>query len=1082
MDTGGGADRRGRPDISCYVDAGAADLVTAADVVVESKKPSEIEGHADLKAALISADLWSAKFVRYVRAHAQQLSFFVLTSFQRFLAVPITADIRAAVARPAAVDDEDLQKAVAARAVEFDLLDPGQGARWVAWCEDYLSPAALRSPPLSTTLDLTLLEDTRDLERFAEALANVVVGREGRNTYGGALVSAIDLYAEHLDDLDESVRNSLVFHTLARHSGMTLDEVGAHLAEHLREELADFVTSSVQSLVGRLFAYKTIEDCFCRDVEPPLIERKLWIFHTDRYDQTPPEELAGAMFKAMATLAGAANPIVRGFAETGRFYDWLAPKVEPAAFRRLASLFFAHDLGRLDGDLLGRFFEIYAQRASRRRRRERGQYYTPAPIVAFMWRRVIEYARQAGVLEGLVALDPGMGSGTFLIEGARRLESAGLARFWDRLYGFDLDAQAVAVAQINLYLAVLGQLDRGQADEVGELHLYPTDALDPTNGERLKLYLPLFAPGLREFLRGRIALSERVKRAERFDVIVGNPPYLNNSTRTLAQVAGQFPRLLATSRRNARARQRNVRDDYAWFFAAADHYIRGTGMIAYVVSDSFCSAPSYRFFRQDLLRHYCLRSLVHLGPNVFQDVGPRISFVIVFLERRAQELAPDDPAQAFDYLDLRPLTLGNPPDILGTQDDPRLLVLAQASNASGDDVHLPTPVRHVPLASRDYTFVPSGSVVAQVEAAGPPVHERTKGEGRIFLKKWPGVITAFDVLLKANDPRALAARMRSFFETASDPERPRENADLGRFATGIGIRSDADRARLLAFAEVARSTGMVFETERIRRTVSGNAPDNAAWYPDAAQTCWLYYEPSLVAARNQYEGKDPGYGTMTQWRDAASHSITPKLVYTSSRNPARGLKAFVLHDEWLVKIHGGTRQQFNYTGLDDPNKGDRLDGLPNNLGADALEMFSALELRNGDRDAFLFYVAGLYNSQTTRDYVAQGGQDFLRVPVDPTRVSVSDASDLADAAKMMRNVTWLAVVLQGTGKIDTVLAESLLGEDGAERFGLLLQRAAGRFRGSQSFEAGSETWDIIEARRAELQEDIDQISRRLYNN
>ena len=34
---------------------------------------------------------------------------------------------------------------------------------------------------------------------------------------------------------------------------------------------------------------------------------------------------------------------------------------------------------------------------------------------------------------------------------------------------------------------------------------------------------------------------------------------------------------------NARAQDRNIRDDYAWFFAAADHYTTERGLIAFVV-------------------------------------------------------------------------------------------------------------------------------------------------------------------------------------------------------------------------------------------------------------------------------------------------------------------------------------------------------------------------------------------------------------------------------------------------------------------------------------------------------------------
>jgi hypothetical protein len=121
------------------------------------------------------------------------------------------------------------------------------------------------------------------------------------------------------------------------------------------------------------------------------------------------------------------------------------------------------------------------------------------------------------------------------------------------------------------------------------------------------------------FIEQRIQISAEVKRTGAFTLIIGNPPYKNNSNLTLSQVAEVFPPLLESSLREARAQERNPRDDYAWFFAAADHYVTGSGVIAFIVSDSFAQHLSYRYFRQDLLRRYHLRQLIRLGPHIFQS-------------------------------------------------------------------------------------------------------------------------------------------------------------------------------------------------------------------------------------------------------------------------------------------------------------------------------------------------------------------------------------------------------------------------------------------------------------------------------
>ncbi len=1066
LDTGGGADRRGRPDISCYVDEGGANLVTAADVVVEAKKPNEVGGHPNLTAALVDPEIWSEKFVRYVRAHAQQVSFFVLTSFERFLAVPITATIRAAAAGPCASEDETLKEEVQRLAMEFDLRDVHARTEWVEWSEGHLSVAALRPPPLSTTLNLTAVADVQGLEHFAETLADIVAGKRTSASYGAALVSAIEPTVEGMDDLDRGIRNSLFLHTIAQHPGATAETAADLLASDFKTELAGFVAASVHSLVGRLFAFKTIEDCFGPDDDVPLIERELRIFDTDRYDALAPDALAPAMFEAMHRLAEAGNPVIRGLAADGRFYDWIATEVDPAAFRRLVAHFFAHDLEELDGDLLGRFFEIYSQRVNRRLRKERGQYHTPMPIVGFMWRWALSVARDAGGLDNLIALDPGVGSAAFLVEGVRQLDDAGIPRFWERLYGFDIDAQVLGAAQTNLYLAILGRLSRAEADEVGELRLYPTDALDPTNGTRLRQYLPLYAPGLREFLTARIELSEQVKRANRFDLVIGNPPYLNNSNRTLAQVANAFPRLLATSRANARAKTRNIRDDYAWFFAAADYYIKGSGLICFVVSDSFCYARSYQFFRLDVLRLYKVHGVVRLGAGVFADVGPRTTFVLILLERLPEPRRPDEPPQAFGCIDLAPLALAADPADLGTEDDPRLRALAGSPNGIAG---LPAGTTVTPSAGDLHAFYPIHPVVARVRAAGPHMHEVTKGESRFFLKKWPGLLTAFDDLLRGDTRTALDRRMRTFLTLAAPggPTAPDSDA-LREFAHEHGLDQETVSRRLFPMMLLARQREVRFEEERVRRALSGNAPDEADWYPDADQTTWIYYEPRLTVPRNLLEGKDPGYGTMTQWRGHNSHQIVPKLAYTSSANPSRGLKAFVLHDTWLVKLHGGQRQQFNYTGLENSTEQRRLDGVPNNLGVEASGLWRALEDRGRREDDLLFYVASLYNSETARLFMAAGGRDLLNIPTDLRRIDIAVVERLADAGRSTRDLRWLEIGLARDGRFDAPLADELFGAD-RELLGLVPARASNRrFRAEAYYVAGEETEGRIIARLEQL--------------
>jgi hypothetical protein len=52
---------------------------------------------------------------------------------------------------------------------------------------------------------------------------------------------------------------------------------------------------------------------------------------------------------------------------------------------------------------------------------------------------------------------------------------------------------------------------------------------------------------------------------------------------------------------------------------------------------------------------------------------------------------------------------------------------------------------------------------------------------------------------------------------------------------------------------------------------------------------------------------------------------------------------------------------------------------PNNLGANALEFYTALTIAGFSDDAFLFYLVGIYNSQVAEDYLEGGGANVLRI-------------------------------------------------------------------------------------------------------
>ena len=302
---------------------------------------------------------------------------------------------------------------------------------------------------------------------------------------------------------------------------------------------------------------------YCVEDADPLVEQHLWIFAVDGYDGVSPERIRTDVFGRVRELKDSDNPVVAHLVKYGFFFDWIESFIDSILFRSLFETLATHDFSEIEGDLLGRFYELYAQQTNRHRRRALGQYYTPLPIVEFMWQQSIKLAKQRGKSESLTVLDPAMGSATFLAEGARVLSEESIERFWERLVGFDVSAQILGIAYVNLYMAVLSRVTTSTALEVDDLRLYATDTLDYENKNHLKELLPFITSEAHQlFLEQRVAISTKAKLERSYRLVIGNPPYKNNSDLTLAQVAVRFPRLLHSSVEHGGAQLRNIRDDY----------------------------------------------------------------------------------------------------------------------------------------------------------------------------------------------------------------------------------------------------------------------------------------------------------------------------------------------------------------------------------------------------------------------------------------------------------------------------------------------------------------------------------------
>jgi len=406
-----------RPDILAYRGELDADLVLPAEIVIEAKKPSEFQRYSDLRSDL-AQELWEDKTFPYIVANLSRIRYFILTTFVHFAILPITSNLRERFRAAAHSLDRntitELQALVRSQVELFSLAgvtkpSDSQAQALLSWMRQHLHPDSLESLPLSSIRLAIPVSTTDELELFARRLAEIAAGVGGTATAAAGIFGSVrDRLPRTYESLDGETKRDLHLFVMAQRAAVDLSTVAQVIREDPDRWLDDFIGASIHSLISRLFALKAIEDAYCIGRPNPLIERRDWVVNTDEYDKCEPEQLVKAVSVRIRNLKNSTNFVVQGLAVFGAFFDWIVDYVDPVLFRTLMELFVVHDFSAIEEDVLGRFFEIYAQTINATKRRALGQYYTPLPIVRFMWYLAASRAAELTSPHQLTVLDPGM--------------------------------------------------------------------------------------------------------------------------------------------------------------------------------------------------------------------------------------------------------------------------------------------------------------------------------------------------------------------------------------------------------------------------------------------------------------------------------------------------------------------------------------------------------------------------------------------------------------------------------------------------------------------------------------------------
>ena len=336
-----------------------------------------------------------------------------------------------------------------------------------------------------------------------------------------------------------------------------------------------------------------------------------------------------------ADLIPPSNPFLRKFFQHIAGYDlddrivWVVDD--------LADLFCAADVGELmkgygkqteRTDPFLHFYETFLGAYDPAKRKSRGVYYTPEPVVDFIVRAVDELLRdkfklahgiadsslvrnkeQSRDIHKVQILDPATGTGTFLAAIVKHIAEtyyAGQKGAWQsyvnenlipRLNGFELLMAAYSMAHVKL-----GMVLRDSGCDVGDerLRVFLTNALEEQHSDTETLFASWLSDEAKE--------ANAIKRDTPVMVVIGNPPYSGESANK-GEWIGDLLDVYKREPGGGKLQEKNskwINDDYVKFIRCGQHFVddTGEGILAYITNHGFLDNPTFRGMRWSLLQSF----------------------------------------------------------------------------------------------------------------------------------------------------------------------------------------------------------------------------------------------------------------------------------------------------------------------------------------------------------------------------------------------------------------------------------------------------------------------------------------------
>ncbi|MEM4034606.1 MAG: type ISP restriction/modification enzyme [Candidatus Micrarchaeaceae archaeon] len=261
------------------------------------------------------------------------------------------------------------------------------------------------------------------------------------------------------------------------------------------------------------------------------------------------------------------------------------------------------------------FYEKFLAEYDKTKRKAKGVYYTPIPVVWFIIKSINKLLKNNFKVDGLkdsevTVLDFATGTGTFLLEafknaieetdeGSRpRLIKEHLLK---NFYGFEYLIAPYAIA--HLKLSQFMKDNSYQLEDNERINVYLTNTLDNDIHKRYALFPKISSEGTEAY---------EIKQKKPILVVMGNPPYSNFSRNK-----GWIDDLIKTYKEGLEERKTNLDDDYIKFLRYAQWKIEqtGKGIIGVITNNSYLDGITHREMRHKLLQTFDKIYILNLHGN-----------------------------------------------------------------------------------------------------------------------------------------------------------------------------------------------------------------------------------------------------------------------------------------------------------------------------------------------------------------------------------------------------------------------------------------------------------------------------------